>query len=151
MPLRFTKSRICLCAVLSFFTLLCACSEPTTAEVIASADEAIADGDAEEAVESCISLYDTWLSPSQRCHCALIYAKASQITGDPELMAMASMTLRRACWQNTDSVLAYIDKLPLEDKATLNEVYNLSSIGKKPSEDDILFLHDDFIESRFPR
>lgn len=116
------------CLTIAFLFLLCACAKSTPSEMLAHADEAISRGEAADAIEVCQRLEDETLTPSQLCHCALIYAKAAQIESEPEHMALAATALKKACEQNVDSVLNYFSKLPFTDSAILSEVYGICTV-----------------------
>lgn len=138
MPFTTQIRTIFFALAISALALLCACTKPTPAEILSHADEAIAQGEAQDAVESCMLLDGETLTPSQHCHCALIYAKAAQMAGDPEHMALAASSLKQACQQSVDSVLTYISQLKFTDMAILNEVYGLCTVdsSKLPIEED---------------
>lgn len=142
------RKLICLLAIV-FMAAAYGCSKPSPAEILGHADEAIAQGQAADAVESCRLLDNADLTPSQHCHCALIYAKAAQLAGEPEHMALAAASLKQACQQSADSVLAYISSLKFTDMAILNEVYGLCNVdnSKFPIEDDEIFEDEGSLEN----
>lgn len=119
----------CLWAILSLLVMLCSCGKPTPDEALAQADEAIARGDASEAIYCCIEIDEEKLSVNQLCRCALIYAKASQLGNNPEYMALASQCMKKAIKMQADSVASFISTLQYADMATLNEVYSLSKFN----------------------
>ncbi|MCM1452116.1 MAG: hypothetical protein NC102_07645 [Clostridium sp.] len=122
---KYPVSRIFSCLAIALLFLFSSCSKPSPAEILASADEALAQGEPQDAVAICQSLDIDALPPSQLCHSSLIYAKAAQLDGKPEHMALAAASLKKACAISVDSVTTYISSLRYPDMAVLSEVYGL--------------------------
>lgn len=114
---------------------LAACAGRDAGQALGDAEACIAQGDTAQARVYCEELADTSaraLTPSQLVRQAIVYARLSELTDNPDDMGAAVECYERATAISPDSVSRFVDGLDIADRGCVEVIRNVAKALHTP-------------------